>query len=105
VLKVLIIGDRDVSLPFRTMGIEANFAPSREEGRKILLEAIKKDYGIIFLVESIAQECLDIIAEISETRSLPVITIIPDLTREVPRAAEERLRQLIRRAVGIELPE
>lgn len=104
-MKVLIIGDRDISLPFRAAGIEANFAENVQEGRKILLEAIEKDYGIIFLVESIAQGSLDIIDRISETRSLPIITIIPDFGREMPRAAEERLRQLIRRAVGIELPE
>lgn len=103
--RVLIISDKDVSLPFRAMGIETSLVQNAEEGKKALLEAVNKGYGIIFLVESIARDLLNIIDQITENRNLPVITIIPGFGREVSKAAEERLRQLIKKAVGIELPE
>lgn len=102
-LKVLVIGDEDVSLPFRAMGIQAAFASRPEQGRNILREAVEKDYGIIFIGESVARGCMDIVREVSENRTLPVITIIPDFTPGVEEAAERRLRELIRRAVGLEL--
>jgi len=104
-LKVLIISDEDVSLPFRANGCEARVVRDFKDARDILLNSVDKGYGIVLIAESIARGCMDIIAQISETKSLPVITIIPDLTGKGAGAAEERIRQLIKRAVGIELPE
>lgn len=104
-LKVLVIGNKDISLPFQANGCEARVAENSNEARNILLESIEKEYGIIFIADSIARECMDIITQISETRALPIITIIPELTGEGVGAAEQRIRQLIKKAVGIELPE
>ncbi|RLE15493.1 hypothetical protein DRJ04_00195 [Candidatus Aerophobetes bacterium] len=105
-LKILVIGDKDISLPFRASGCEAKHVEKPEEGRKMLLEAIEKDeYGIIFIVESMARGCMDIISQISETKALPIVTIIPEIVKVERGAAEERLQQMVKRAVGIELPE
>jgi len=106
VLKILIIGDRDASFPFRASGCEARHVEDSKEGRKALFEAAEKgEYGIIFVAESIAKDCMDLISQLSETKSLPVITIIPDSLEVKKGAAEERIRQMVKRAVGIELPE
>jgi len=104
-LKILVIGDEDLSLPFRAAGCEAKIARDGKEGRKILLESIEEGYGIIFIAESIATGCMDVISQVSETKNLPLISIIPDVIRGEVGAAEERMRQLVKRAVGIELPE
>lgn len=103
-LKILIIGDRDLSLPFRATGCEAKYAKDPQEGRKILLDSKDGEYGIIFIAESIAKECMDIISQISETRTLPVVTIVPEVLEVEKAAAEERIRQMVKKAVGIELP-
>ena len=103
--KVLVISDEDVSLPFRANGCEARIAESLDEARDILIKSVEGEYGIIFIADSIARKCMDIITQVSEERALPIITIIPDLTGKGAGAAEDRLRQLIKRAVGIELPQ
>ncbi len=104
-LKILVIGDEGVTLPFRAVGIEAVFADNFKVARQALFEAAKREYGIIFIAESVAQGCLDLIREISESKALPIITIIPDLLLKEKGAAEQRLQELIRKAVGMELPE
>jgi len=104
-LKILVIGDEDLSLPFRAAGCEAKHVKDPKEGRKALLDSVDNDYGIIFIAESIARECLDVISNISEIKTFPIITIIPDMLRLEIAAADERIKQLVRRAVGIELPD
>ena len=102
-LKILIIGNEDLSIPFRAVGCEAKYVENPEEGKKILFESAKQEYGIIFIAEFIAKECMDLISQISETRALPIVTIIPDTLEK--GVAEQRIRQMVKRAVGIELPE
>lgn len=104
-LNILIIGDRDLSLPFRAAGCQARYVEDPEQGRQVLLDSVNEDYGIIFIAESIATECMDVISQISETRTFPIVTIVPDITRIEEAAAEERIKQMVKRAVGIELPE
>ena len=104
-LRILIIGDEDLSLPFRANGCEAKYVKNPQEAKKVLLESATDQYGIIFIAESIAKGCMDIISQTSEMKTLPIITIIPDLLREEKGAAEARIKQMVKRAVGIELPE
>ena len=104
-LKILIIGNEDLSIPFRAVGCEAKYVKNPEEGKKILLESARQEYGVIFIAEFIAKECMNLISQISETRALPIVTIIPDTLEKEKGAAEQRIRQVVKRAVGIELPE
>jgi len=104
-LKILIIGNEDLSIPFRAVGCEAKYVESPEEGKKILFESVKQEYGIIFIAESIAKDCMDLISQISETRALPIVTIIPDTLGKEKGIAEQRIQKIVKRAVGIELPE
>lgn len=103
--KILIIGDKDLSLPFRATGCEARQVKGPEEGRRVLLDSADNEYGIIFIAESIAQGCMDIISQISETKTLPIVTIVPEVLEVEKAAAEERIRQIVKRAVGMEIPE
>lgn len=104
-LKMAVLGDKETSLLFLSMGLDLLICPHPQEGHSMLQEAFKKDYGIIFVAESIARECMDVIEGLSEKKILPIITIIPDFTRRFPRVAEARLRNLAKRAIGMELPE
>jgi len=104
-LKMAVLGDKETSLLFLSMGLDVLICPRPQEGRNMLQEAFREDYGIIFVAESIARECMDIIEGLSEKKAFPVVTIIPDFTRRFPRVTEARLRSLTRRAIGMELPE
>ncbi len=102
-LRVAILGDKDTILPFKGSGIEAISIEDPGRGGEKLKQAVTEDYGIIFVSESVAKKCLDVIESISEKKSFPIITIVPDLREEIAEIAEKRLRKLIRKAVGMEI--
>lgn len=105
-LKVIIIGDKQTSLPFLGIGTDAIISEEIEEVKRKLGKLFEEEkYGIIMITQSLAAKCLDLIEELSERKPFPLITIVPDSTGEVSGIAEERLRNLIRKAVGMELPE
>jgi len=103
-LKMIVIADKETSLPFRGLGIEAIICEDSKECERVLRSFFQKeDYGIIFISEFLARECLNIIEELSEKKSLPVITIIPDFFKRNMGMGEERLNNLIKRAIGMEI--
>jgi V/A-type H+-transporting ATPase subunit F len=104
-LKIAFVGDKESSLPFRGVGIEAIICQEDEEAKGILQKLSQGDYGIIFITESLSRGCLDVIEELNHKRELPVITIIPDFLKKSPGIAEKRLKNWIKQAVGMELPE
>jgi len=105
-LKIVIIVDRQTSLPFRGIGIDVIIGEKSEELRGILRKLFDEEkYGIILITQSLAIKCLGLIEELSEKKPFPLITFVPDFTGEVSRVAEQRLKNLIRKAVGIELPD
>ncbi len=104
-LKMIIIADRQTSLPFLGIGIDVLISKEVEEIKRALRKLFKEEkYGIIFIAQSLVAKCLDLIEELSEKRSSPLVTIIPDSKGEASGIAEQRLKNLIRKAVGMELP-
>jgi len=104
-LKIACIGDKETSLPFRGVGIDVVVCKKIEEAKEALQKLFQEDYGIVFITESLSAGCLDIIEELRKKRPLPVVTIIPDFLRKSPGMAKQRLRNWIKQAVGMELPE
>jgi len=104
-LKIAFIGDKESSIPFRGVGVDVVICKENEEAKETLQRLSQGDYGIIFITESLSEGCLDIIEELNEKRRLPIITIIPDFLRKSPGTAEKRLKNWIKQAVGMKLPE
>ena len=103
--KIALVADKHTSLPFLGVGINTVICEESKEVRRIFQKLFEQDYGIIFIAESLASKCLDIIEELSDKKPSLVITIVPDISEGVSGVAEQRLRNLIRKAVGMELPE
>lgn len=104
-LKMIIIADRQTSLPFLGIGIDILISKEVEEIKRALRKLfVEEKYGIIFIAQSLAAKCLNLIEELSEKRSSPLVTIIPDCKGEASGIAEQRLGNLIKKAVGMELP-
>ena len=103
--KIAIVADKQTCLPFSGIGIEAVICQTSEEAGRVLRKLSEEGFGVIFVSESLAARCLKIIEEISEQKTYLTITIVPDFTKEFSGVAEKRLRNLIKKAVGMELPE
>ncbi len=103
--KMIVVADRQTSLPFSGVGIDMLVNEEIEEVRGTIHKLFEEEkYGIIFIAQSLAAKCLDLIEELSEKKFFPLITVIPDCKGEASKIAEQRLRNLIKKAVGMDLP-
>ena len=101
--KIAVIGDRDTVTGFRLVGVSECTVPSSPEETRDLLYRHFRDpaMGLVMITEPLAAEIEDTIVELSQS-PVPVILMIPD--RDGTTGAYETvLRELIRRAVGIEI--
>jgi V/A-type H+-transporting ATPase subunit F len=101
--KIAVIGDRDTVIGFRMVGVTEGCVPkSPEETRSSLMSYFRDpNMGLILITEPLAEEVQDTIIELSEA-PVPVILLVPD--REGSTGAYETvLKELVRRAVGIEV--
>ena len=101
--KIAIVGDRDTVTGFRMVGVRESIIPTNpDETRKALLDYFRDpQMGLIIITEPLAMEVEDTILELSEA-PVPVILLIPD-RQGTTGAYETVLKELIRRAVGIEI--
>ncbi len=101
--KIAIIGDRDTVTGFRMVGVNESTVPKTpNEIRQALLNYFRNpQMGLIIITEPLASEIEDTILEMSEA-PVPVILLIPDRQGSTG-AYESVLKELVRRAVGIEI--
>ncbi len=101
--KIAVIGDRDTVTGFQMAGVRmCTVSRSQEVTRSTLIDYFRNpDVGLIIITESLAKEVEDTILEISEA-PIPVILLVPDRTGTTG-AYEKLLRELVRRAVGIDI--
>ena len=101
--RIVAIGDRDTVTGFRMVGVkECSVPDTPEETRSSLTKYFRDpETGLILITEPLAKSVEDTILELSEV-PVPVILLIPD--REGTTGAYDAvLRELIRKAVGIEI--
>ena len=101
--KIAVIGDRDTVTGFRMVGVNEWFTPkSPEETQERLLEYFRDPHmGLIIITEPLAQQVEDTVTQLSSA-PIPVIMLIPDRFGSTG-AYEAVLKEMIRRAVGIEI--
>jgi len=101
--KIAVIGDRDTVTGFRMVGVRESSIPTTpDETRKALLDYFRDpSMGLIIITEPLAEKVEDTILELSEA-PVPVILLTPD-RQGTTGAYETVLKELIRRAVGIEI--
>ena len=101
--KIAVIGDRDTVTGFRLVGVSDCASPdSPSETRELLLDYFRDpNMGLIIITEPLAEQVEDTIVELSQS-PVPVILLIPDRNGTIG-AYESVLKELIRRAVGIEI--
>ncbi|WP_456367177.1 V-type ATP synthase subunit F [Thermococcus sp.] len=100
-MKIAVLGDKDTALGFRLAGVHEVYAfeqaPLDLERLKNKLNELveREDIGIILITESLAEKI-----ELPDVK-LPIILQIPD--RSGSRLGEKALREIVRRAIGVEL--
>lgn len=100
-MRIAVMGDRDTALGFKLAGVHEVYSFEEttldtERARNKIKELIERqDIGIIFITERLAQRI-----EIPDV-TFPIILQVPDKTGS--RFGEEQLREIVRKAIGVEL--
>ncbi len=97
--EISILGPKDMIQPFQAMGLNTVEVDSKNV--RETLQTLLKSSGIIFISEEFIPFVKDIIDEYSEV-TLPAIIPIPGSGIERSFAIE-RLNELIKKAVGVEI--
>ena len=101
--KIAVIGDRDTVTGFRLVGVSETAIPKSADETRDLLYSFFRDpnMGLVIITEPLAAEVEDTIVELSQS-PVPVILLISDRNGSTG-TYETVLKELIRRAVGIEI--
>ncbi|BAD85790.1 archaeal/vacuolar-type H+-ATPase, subunit F [Thermococcus kodakarensis KOD1] len=100
-MKIAVLGDSDTVLGFRLAGVHEAYAfeetPLDIERLKNKLNELieREDVGIILITERLAEK-----VEIPDVK-LPIILQVPD--KSGSKLGEKALREIVRRAIGVEL--
>ena len=100
--SIAIVGDLETVTGFRLGGIKETHAiKDSEEATEVIKNLRDQGFSIIITTEKIGDEIRDFIDKITKNRTIPIIVEIPDKTGPITRAADP-LRELVKRAIGIE---
>lgn len=75
--KIAVVGDKDSILPFKMIGFDIFDARTGQAARQQIDRLAEKDYGVIYVTESLAQEIPDTIARYRE-EAVPSLILIPN---------------------------
>ncbi|MBP1911819.1 V-type ATP synthase subunit F [Thermococcus stetteri] len=100
-MRIAVLGDSDTVLGFRLAGVHEAYVFEEtpmdiERLKNKLRELIERgDVGIILITERLAEK-----VEIPDVK-LPIILQVPD--KSGSKLGEKALREIVRRAIGVEL--
>ncbi|WP_456398926.1 V-type ATP synthase subunit F [Mesoaciditoga sp.] len=102
-MRFFLISDNiDTQIGLRLVGVKGVVVHEREE----ILDAVKKakkmkDVGVILMTEKIADEIPEVVYELRTSKSLPLLTIIPD--RHGTKRPKDFITRYVKEAIGVKL--
>lgn len=100
--KIAIIGEKDITLGFKSMGIDVFPITQSQEAEVKLKELIENNYIIIYIFEKIAKDILSTIEEYNKTEASSVIIPIPDNQGSIGLGIQG-VKKSVERAVGADI--
>lgn len=96
--KVAAVGDKDSIVAFRAVGIDVFSAYDAKTARHIVDDLAKKEYGLIFITENIAELIKETIYRY-KSKLLPAIILIPNNSGSLGIGMNE-INKNVEKAVG-----
>jgi V/A-type H+/Na+-transporting ATPase subunit F len=99
--KIAVVGEREVVLGYRLLGVQDAFQVTREEAQKTVMDLFNSNEYSLIIVGSQAKSGLSTLTkEKLESSITPLVVFLPSLE---PQADEESLSLLARRVLGVDL--
>lgn len=99
-MKYYVLGDRDMVLGFRLVGIEGKIVSQPEEARAEIKRLLcQKEFGIILVTEKVGK-MIDV-EKFNYSYDFPLIVDLPD--RNGPSGEKVSIEEIIKKAVGISI--
>jgi V/A-type H+/Na+-transporting ATPase subunit F len=100
--KIAVVGDRELVLGYRLLGVEDAFVARREDSQKVLMDLFNSnDFGLIVAGDEVRKSLSHAAREKLEASIVPLVVFMPPLDSAAP--AEESLSKLARRVLGVDL--
>ncbi len=101
-MKYFVIGDEDTVLGFGMVGVEGRSVTSQEDADRAFGEALEDtQVGIVIITEAAADLIRSKVDHYVFSRSFPLIVEVPG--RDGPKEGRPELKELVNRAIGINL--
>ncbi len=101
--KVGVIGDKDSVLSFKTIGIDTFECKSEDidENKILIKKLVKEKYGVIFIMENIAENLMDLIDKY-QREIIPAIILIPSSQGSL-NIGINRINDNVEKAIGLNI--
>lgn len=99
--RIAVVGERELVLGYRLLGVQDAFEAGKEEAQKTVMDLFNSDEYALIIVGSQAKSGLSTLTrEKLESSITPLVVFMPSLTSQVE---EESLSLLARRVLGVDL--
>jgi len=98
--KIAVIGDKDLILAFKAIGMDVFSADTANEAEK-LVKSLAKEYAIIFITEDLAQQ-IDQLLTKYKTKAYPAIIPIPS-SHGTTGYGIEGIKRDVEKAIGTDI--
>ena len=101
-MRFYVISDNiDTQTGLRLAGIDGVVVHTQEEVTKVLKDAMNtEDIGVILMTETLVKLCPELIDELKQNRSRPLIVEIPD--RHGNGRTKDSIMRYVRESIGIQ---
>lgn len=100
--KIAVVGDRELVLGYRLLGVEDAFIVGKDDAQKTLMDLFNSNnYGLIIVSASVRKALANAAREKLESSIIPLVIFMPSLDSK--ETEEESLSLLARRVLGVDL--
>ncbi len=96
--KVAVVGEREVVLGFKLIGIPDVYITTPEEGASKLISLLSMDYSLIISTEQVRRRLSPSMLRQVETALKPIVIFI-----SMPGEEKESVEELARRVLGVDI--
>jgi V/A-type H+/Na+-transporting ATPase subunit F len=100
--KIAVVGDRELVLGYRLLGVEDAFVTTKEDAQKVVMDLFNaNEHGLIIAGNDVRKALSAPAREKLESSIIPLVVFMPPI--DSATGQEESLAKLARRVLGVDL--